>query len=119
MPKFKTGDIVRYTEVRVLSPGSKSAHVGALAEVGKPAYIRSSAFSFDLLNVRWIRNPLPEQNPINQNDGGYFEQDFELAVSASQGFTLKLPTYTDVDEATELATRIATQYNIPVEVIRV
>ena len=111
MSKFKPGDIVRYTEERQLAFNSKSAHVGATARVRNPPYHGI------WLQVAWIANPLPDQNPISQQDGGYGECQFELAPPPS--FTLKLPTYKDVDEATELATRIATRFNIPVEVLRV
>lgn len=116
--RFRPGDEVVFTKDRgELSPTSKAARKGAIAVVLDPAYSPSRFTpNYELLNVHWISNVAPEHNPISQQDGGYYPEDFELI--GSRGFTLKLPTYDDVDTATDLATRIATQFNIVVEVVR-
>lgn len=117
LSRFRPGDQVVFTKDRPdLSSTSKAARKGALAVVLSPAYLESKLIpGTELLNVRWISNVAFEHNPISQQEGGYYPEDFELV--GSRGFTLKLPIYDDVDTATDLATHIATQFNIVVEVV--
>lgn len=109
MPKFKTGDLVVYTEERGLAPLSTSAHPGATARVRDPAYS-----SGGWLQVEWIANPRPEQNPITQNNGGYSDDHFELAKPAGFGLDIK---FDNVDDAIKAATHLAKTLGRPVGVI--